>query len=244
MGQVNQDLMWTLAARNISLAEKQNLDILTLCNGCFSTLNETNRILAEDDKVRRRINGYLKEIGLEFRGTVEIKHLVYVLSEDVGFERIRDAVKKPLTNIRVAQHSGCHLVRPTRHVHHGDDPENPSVLKTLIELTGAHCLDYLDEAECCGNPVIGVNEAVPFRIAKEKLEHVKAVGAQALITVCPYCHAMYDLNQPRIEKAFDTKFGIPVLHYTQLLGLAMGFRPEELAFDELRVKPTEPLVRF
>jgi heterodisulfide reductase subunit B len=244
MGQISQDLMWALAARNLCLAEKQNLSILTLCNGCFSTLNETNRILVEDKKLRGRVNRYLEKIGLEFEGTIEVKHLVHVLSDDVGFEKIRNTVKKPLTNIRVAQHSGCHLVRPSKHVHYGDDPENPAVLKKLIGLTGAHCLDYMDEAECCGNPIIGVNEAIPFRIAKEKLEHIKAVGAQALITVCPYCHAMYDLNQPRIEQAFNEKFGIPVLHYTQLLGLAMGFKPEDLSLNELRVKPAELLVRI
>ncbi|MCD6431784.1 CoB--CoM heterodisulfide reductase iron-sulfur subunit B family protein, partial [Candidatus Bathyarchaeota archaeon] len=172
-------------------------------------------------------------------GTIEVKHLVHVLAEDVGFEKIKDSVKKPLTEIRVAQHTGCHLVRPAKYVTHGDDPENPTMLKDLIKLTGAECLDYMDETECCGNPIIGVNEEVPFQLAKEKLEHVKAVKAQALITVCPFCHMMYDLNQPRIERTFEEKFGIPVLHYPQLLGLAMGFTPEELLLNELRVKPTE-----
>lgn len=244
MSSINQDLMWALAARNLCLAEKQNLNILTLCNGCFSTLNETNRALTEDKKLKDIVNGYLKDIDLEFKGAIEVKHLVHVLSEDVGFEKIKDSVKKPLTNIRVAQHSGCHIVRPAKYVYHGDDSENPTLLKNLIRITGAQCLDYIDEAECCGNPIIGVNEAIPFRIAKEKLEHIRAVGAQALITVCPYCHAMYDLNQPRIEQISNERFGIPVLHYTQLLGLAMGFTPEELALNELRVKPTELLVQI
>jgi heterodisulfide reductase subunit B len=96
----------------------------------------------------------------------------------------------------------------------------------------------MDETECCGNPIIGVNEEVPFQMAKEKLEHIKTVQAQALITVCPFCHMMFDMNQPRIERAFNEKFGLPVLHYPQLLGLAMGFSPEELALNELRVKPS------
>jgi heterodisulfide reductase subunit B len=244
MSSINQDLMWALAARNLCLAEKQNLNILTLCNGCFSTLNETNRALTEDKKLKDTVNGYLKDSDLEFKGAIEVKHLVHVLSEDVGFEKIKDSVKKPLTNIRVAQHSGCHIVRPAKYVYHGDDSENPTLLKNLIRITGAQCLDYVDEAECCGNPIIGVNEAIPFRIAKEKLEHIRAVGAQALITVCPYCHAMYDLNQPRIEQISNERFGIPVLHYTQLLGLAMGFTPEDLALNDLRVKPTELLVQI
>lgn len=241
MDPINHYLMLTLAARNLCLAEKQNLNILTLCNGCFSILNETNKMLKEDKKLREKVNGYLKEIGMEFKGTIEVKHLVHALSEDVGFEKVKDAVKKPLTNLRVAQHSGCHIVRPAKYVDHGDDPENPTMLKNLIRLTGAECLDYMDETECCGNPIIGVNEEVPFQMAKEKLDHIRAVKAQALITVCPFCHMMYDLNQPRIERTFNEKFGIPVLHYPQLLGLAMGFTPEELALNELRVKPSELL---
>jgi heterodisulfide reductase subunit B len=240
MDPINHDLMLTLAARNLCLAEKQNLNILTLCNGCFGTLNETNKMLKEDKKLREKVNGYLKEIGMEFKGTIEVKHLVHVLVEDVGFEKIKNAVKKPLTNLRVTQHTGCHIVRPKKLIEK-DDPENPTFLKTLIRLTGAECLDYMDEAECCGNPIIGVNETIPFQMAKEKFDHIIAVGTQALITVCPFCHMMYDLNQPRIEKAFNTKIGIPVLHYPQLLGLAMGFPPEELALNELRVKPTELL---
>ena len=240
MDPVNHDVMLTLAARNLCVAERENLNILTLCNGCFGTLCKVNKTLKEDKEERERINKYLAEFGMEFKGTIEVKHLVYVLSEDVGFEKIKDAVKKPLTSLRVAQHTGCHIVRP-KNLIEKDDPENLRLLKELIELTGAKCLNYLDEAECCGNPIIGVNESIPFQMAKEKLEHIRAVGAQALITVCPFCHMMFDMNQPRIERAFNEKFGLPVLHYPQLLGLAMGFTPEELALNELRVKPFDLL---
>lgn len=240
MDPVNHDVMLTLAARNLCVAERENLNILTLCNGCFGTLYKVNKTLKEDKEERERINKYLAEFGMEFKGTIEVKHLVYVLSEDVGFEKIKDAVKKPLTILRVAQHTGCHIVRPKKLIEK-DDPENLRLLKELIELTGAKCLDYMDEAECCGNPIIGVNESIPFQMAKEKLEHIRAVGAQALITVCPFCHMMFDMNQPRIERAFNEKFGLPVLHYPQLLGLAMGFTPEELALNELRVKPFDLL---
>jgi len=240
MDPIDHDTMLTLAARNLCVAEREGLNILTLCNGCFGTLHKVNKTLKEDKEEREKINGYLKEFGMEFKGTIEVKHLVHVLAEDIGFEKIKNAVKKPLTNLRVAQHTGCHIVRPKKLIGK-DDPEDPKLLKQLIGLTGAKCLDYMDEAECCGNPIIGVNEAIPFQMAKEKLDHIMAVGAQALITVCPFCHMMYDLNQPRIERTFNTKIGIPVLHYPQLLGLAMGFSPEELAINELRVKPTQLL---
>lgn len=238
MDPVNHDVMLALAARNLCVAEREGMDILTLCNGCFGTLYKANKTLNEDREERARINEYLNEFSMEFKGTIEVKHLVYALAEDVGFEKIKNAVKKPLTNLRVAQHGGCHIVRP-KNLIEKDDPENPKLLKELIALTGAECLDYMDEAECCGNPIIGVNETIPFQMAKEKLDHITAVGAQALVTVCPFCHMMFDMNQPRVERAFDEKFGLPVLHYPQLLGLAMGFPPEELGLNELRVKPTE-----
>ncbi len=234
MDPVKHDLMLTLAARNLCLAEQQNLNIMTLCNGCFGILNHVNKELKEDKELKEKVNGYLKEIGMEFKGTITVKHLIHVLAQDVGFEKIKDNVQKPLNPLRVAQHTGCHVVRPGKIVGF-DDPENPTTLKKLIAVTGAECLDYIDEMECCGNPISGVNSEIPLQLAREKLDHIRAVGAQALITVCPFCHMMYDLNQSRIERTFNEKFRIPVLHYPQLLGLAMGMSPEELALKNLRV---------
>ena len=235
---VNHDMMVTLAARNLCLAEQQNLSIMALCNGCFGTLNHVNKELKEDKKLKEKANGYLKEIGMEFKGTITVKHLMHVLAADIGFERIKDNVQKPLTQLRVAQHTGCHVLRPGKVVGF-DDPENPTTLKKLIAVTGAKCLDYMDEMECCGAPIIGVNAEIPLQLAREKLDHIRAVGAQAMITVCPFCHMMYDLNQARIERKFNEKFRIPVLHYPQLLGLAMGMSPDELALKDLRVDASE-----
>ncbi len=237
---VNHDMMVTLAARNLCLAEQQNLNIMTLCNGCFGVLNHVNKELKEDKKLREKVNEYLEKIGMEFRGTINVKHLIHVLAQDVGFERIKETIQKPLDALRVAQHIGCHVVRPGKVVGF-DDPENPTTLKKLIAITGAKCLDYMDETECCGNPISGVNSELPLQLAGEKLDHIRAVGAQALITVCPFCHMMYDLNQARIERKLNEKFCIPVLHYSQLLGLAMGMSPDELALDDLRVDASEVL---
>ena len=237
---VSHDLMLTLATRNLCLAEQKNLPIMTLCTGCAGTLRKVNKTLQEDKKMREKVNGYMKEIGLEFKGTTKVRHIIQVLVEDVGFERIKETIERPLTNLKVAEHNGCHVLRPAKYIGF-DDPENPVMLKRLIETTGATCLDYMDETECCGAPIIGVNDQIPLQLAREKLDHIKEVGAQAMITVCPFCHMMYDINQPRIERAFNETFGIPVLHYTQLLGLAMGFNPEELAIDQLRVNASKIL---
>jgi len=234
MDPISHDIMLTLAARNLCVAEKQGLSIMTLCPGCAGTLRKVNKMLKEDKKLKELVNVYLKETGLEYKGTIEVKHLIQVLAEDVGFEKIKAAVQKPLNPLKVAEHNGCHVMRPVKYIGF-DDPENPVMLKKLIEATGAQCLDYMDETECCGAPIAGVNEKIPLQLTRDKLSHIKDVGAQAMITVCPFCHMMFDTNQSRIERMFNETFRLPVLHYPQLLGLAMGFSPEELALKELRV---------
>jgi len=231
---VSHETMLILAARDLALAEQQNLNIITLCPGCAGTLKKVNKILKADKTLREQINSHLKESELEFKGTVEAKHILQVLIEDVGLDKIKAAVVKPLTMLNVAEHVGCHLLRPKEYIGF-DDPEDPTTLKKLIEVTGANCLDYIDETECCGAPSVGVNDKVALSLARDKFNHLKMVEAQALITICAFCHIMYDTNELRIEKMFNETYGIPVLHYPQLLGLAMGISPEELAFNELRV---------
>ncbi len=234
---VNHEMMLTLAARNLCLAETLGLNVVALCPGCAGTLRKVNKKLKHNKELREKINGYLKETGLEFKGTIEAKHLLQLLVEDVGLERIKKAVKKPLAKLHVTEHSGCHVSRPIEDVDF-DNPENPQTLKTLIEATGAKYVEYVDKTSCCGAPIAGVDDKIPLELSKEKLVHVKKAGAQALITVCPFCHMMFDTNQPRLERMFNENFNIPVLHYPQLLGLAMGFSPEELALKDLRVDPT------
>jgi len=231
---VSHEMMLMLAARNLALAEQKGLNVLTLCPGCAGTLKKVNKMLKEDKALREEINSHLKESGLEFKGTIEAKHIMQVLIEDVGIEKIKDAVVKPLTMLKVTEHNGCHILRPKEFIGF-DDPEDPKTLKNLIEATGATCLDYMDETECCGAPSVGVNDKIALQLARDKLNHIKSVGAQALITICPFCHIMYDTNELRIEKMFNETYGVPVLHYPQLLGLAMGIPPEELAFNDLRV---------
>jgi len=236
----SHEMMIALAARNLCLAEQQELNIITLCTGCAVTLRKVNKVLKEDKELRNRINEYLKEVDMEFKGTVETKHFIHAFKEDLGFDKIKESIKKPLTGLKVAEHCGCHLLRPTT-VTGWDDPEDPAVLKGLIELTGADCLDYMDEPECCGYTIIAIDDKVAMQLTREKLQHVKMAGAQALITVCPSCHLMYDMQQARIERIFNEKFELPVLHFPQLLGLAMGFRPDELALKDLRVNPSKIL---
>jgi heterodisulfide reductase subunit B len=231
---VSHETMLILAARNLAVAEKQGLDIVALCPGCAGTLKKVSKMLKENKHELELVNAHLKEANLEFKGKATAKHLLQLLIEDVGLEKIKETITRPLTGVKVAEHNGCHILRPKEYIGF-DDPEDPKTLKALIEATGATCLDYMDETECCGAPSVGVNDKIALQLARDKLNHIKSVDAQALITICPFCHIMYDTNELRIEKMFNEVYGIPILHYPQLLGLAMGMSPEELAFNELRV---------
>ncbi|HVO36958.1 MAG TPA: CoB--CoM heterodisulfide reductase iron-sulfur subunit B family protein [Candidatus Acidoferrum sp.] len=239
---VSHETMLILAARNLALAEQKGLDIITLCPGCAGTLKKVNTMLKEDKALRDEINCHLKEVGLEFKGTINAKHFMQAMMEDIGLEKVKDSIVKPLTMLKVAEHNGCHILRPKEFIGF-DDPEDPKTLKTLIEVTGAKCLDYMDETECCGAPSVGVSDKIALALARDKLTHMKMVDAEAMITICPFCHIMYDTNELRIEKMFNEVYGIPVLHYPQLLGLAQGMKPEELAFNELRVDVSKILCK-
>jgi len=225
-----------LGVRDLSLAESMGLNILTICTGCFSTLTEVNNIYKENEEERKQVSKLLKEIGREYKGNVEVKHLAKVLLEDVGLEKIKESVTHPLEGLKVAIHPGCHLVRPSEHLHFGN-PEDPDVLRDLVRATGAEVVEYPDEMACCGFVRVGVDRDASLRIAGEKLRSIKSSEADIIVTFCGFCTLMFDRNQPIVERFLSEKYGIPVLLYPQLLGLAMGLKPEEVGIDENRVKP-------
>ena len=148
-----------------------------------------------------------------------------MLKEDVDLKKIRASVVKPLTMLRVAEHNGCHILRPKEYIGF-DDPEDPQTLKTLIEATGATCLDYIDETECQSQRQ---NCAATHK--RQTKPRKKWFDAQALIMICPFCHIMYNTNELRIEKMFNEVCGIPILHYPQLLELAMGHSTRRISLQ-------------
>ncbi|MBW2122174.1 MAG: CoB--CoM heterodisulfide reductase iron-sulfur subunit B family protein, partial [Deltaproteobacteria bacterium] len=234
---LDQEAALVLAARNLSLAEERNLDICTLCNACTATLVEASKRLREDAGLRHRVNGILERAGgKSYHGTVEVRHYARVLLQEAGLEGIRERVERELSTLRLAAHYGCHYLKPSSIYDHVEDPENPHTLDDLIEVTGAESLAFEGKNRCCGGGVLAIDETVALSMAREKLDRVRAVHGDAVVIFCPLCGIMYAASQRKIEKIFDTRYGIPVLYLPQLLGLAIGVPLEELGFGQNRVK--------
>jgi heterodisulfide reductase subunit B len=227
---------WTvLAARNLSLAEGMGLNVLTLCNGCFETLKTVDVAIKGDSKLRDKVNERLSAVGREYNGKTEVKHLVEVLTGDIGLESLKKAVERPLKNLRVAAHYGCHLLRPNS-VLEVDDPLRPVLLDRLIELTGASSVPYYKRNLCCGAGTSMADTETSKNLVKYKLGWVERAGADCMAVVCPYCMLQYDVTQRLVRKDSGERFDIPVFYYPELLLLAMGVPPEELAFEMHRTK--------
>ncbi len=226
-----------MAARNLALAEAQGLDVLTLCSACTGTLTEADHRLKEDTELRAWANEQLAGMGRTYNGTARVRHFARMLYEEVGVEALQAAVTAPLAGLGFAQHYGCHYLKPS-HLYAGfDDPENPQSLARLIEATGARVVHYEDEGQCCGGGILGFDEATALVVTKQKLDHVAAAGADAMVLICPFCAIMYEANQRRVESLYETSYKLPVLYYPQILGLAMGLSPEEVGLKLNRVKP-------
>lgn len=218
-----------IAARNICIAEKMGLDIVTICNGCTATLTKANRTLKEDPELRKEINEVLAEVGREFKGTVEVKHFVRMLKDNVGLDKIRAMVVHPLEGLRVGAHYGCHMLKPSD-VMMFDNPEVPTTLDELIDVTGAESVAYPNKLECCTGPIMGIREDVTWSVGLEKVETVKKY-ADIMVTACPFCYLTYERCQLMAEESPD----VPVVHYPQLLGLALGLDYDELEIENNKI---------
>lgn len=235
-----------MAARNLIAAEDAGLDICVLCSACTGTLVEVNRYLASNDKARQKVLSKLgkKDGKYGFAQNIKVKHLIRILHEDLGLEKINSKIKRKLSDITVAAHYGCHYLKPSAIYDNYEDPENPRSLDELIEVTGAKSIDYREKEHCCGAGVLAINEDIALSMAEKKLDSVKASGADAIVLMCPFCGAMYDENQKRIETKFQKSYNLPVLYYPQLLGLALGVDQEPLGFRLNKVKPDSLLEKI
>ncbi len=230
-----------LSARNLALAEKTGLDLVTPCSSCYVILNRTNSLLKTNPQLKAKVDEALATGGLEYHGTVKVRHLLDVMVNDVGYEMIKNKVTKPLNGLKVAPYYGCQLVRPGPSFDH---PEFPQSLDKLITTLGGEPVPFPLKSRCCGGSLIISEEGLALDLIRKILDSVLKNGAECLITVCPLCQTNIDVYQGRVNKKFKAEFNLPILFFTQLMGVAFGLTDEELGWKTCIVPAEKVLARY
>ncbi|HTU01787.1 MAG TPA: heterodisulfide reductase-related iron-sulfur binding cluster [Candidatus Sulfotelmatobacter sp.] len=226
LGLADPALTTALSARNLGLAERAGADLVAMCNGCYETLAEVDGALRQDPGLRARTCELLAAAGSRYESGIAIRHFIEFLHEQVGIERIRAAVKRPV-DVAVAVHYGCHLMREPG----GGEPfRKPGMMRALVEAVGARVVDYGLERLCCGFPIAQFDKraSVEERLLP-KLAAVAKTSAEALVFCCPACLTQFESGQASAGEKADGPY--PCLHLLELLALALGVSPAELGFD-------------
>jgi len=238
----NQELVDTLNARTFAMAQQvEGAGMMNICSTCQGAQSECQQRLDADGAYREHINSHLEPEGLRYEkgGEWENKNLFWLLVEDIGLDALKEKVKRPLTGLRVAPFYGCYVVRPTSRLGYDRYPDRDRYLDWIIEAVGAEPVAYAGSHKCCGFPIITMNKTTSLRQAGRHLADAIDAGADCLVTPCPLCHLNLDMQQPDASKFVERELGVPVLHFPQLLGLALGLEPKELGMGKHVVKTTE-----
>lgn len=219
-----------MSAINLTRAAEIEEPIISLCSACGEMLTKAEKLL-ENENISKGVNRFLeKNLNTSYNGEKpKILHFARMLYEDYGLEKIKEKVIKPL-NLKIATHPECHYLRPKELFEAFDDPEFPHSLDELVKVTGAEVIEYQGKTYCCGGGILAVNENIAKAMTKKKLDTLRG-KVDALVLICPFCGIMFDKYQKLLEQELEVYYGIPVLYYSQLLGLALGINPDKLGFD-------------
>jgi succinate dehydrogenase / fumarate reductase cytochrome b subunit len=235
----------TVNARNIALAEELNLPLLTHCSTCQGVIGHVDERLKacqkKDPAYVLQVNNLLQKEGcLPYKGSTEVKHLLYALVTDYGLEEIQQRVTKSLSGLKCAAFYGCYLLRAQKSMPY-DDPYNPQAMENVFRAVGATPIYYRGRTQCCGWPLASYATTQSFKMAGMHIQDAIASGADCMITPCPLCHLNLDSRQPEVEKVIGQKLGLPVLHLPQLIALALGVKPKQLGLDR-HIVSTRPVL--
>jgi len=230
-----------MASRVLALANETELtDLLVPCSRCHFTLSETQHLLESNEKLREKAVTLLKEEKLEPPSSIKIWHTVDLLHDAIGLNRIKETVKKSLEGLKLASHTGCQTIRPSD-IGRVDNPEAPRKLDELIEALGAKSIEYPEKLDCCGAALMFSHQDAALTLAGSKMKALQELGADGLIDSCPACHTMFDAKQESAAATVGGKLTLPVLYYTQLLGIAMQINVEKLGLH-LNQSPVEKIL--
>jgi len=231
------------SAHNLALAEKEHLNIMTMCNCCYGSLKHANQILKDHVPERADINASLHKEGLQYTGEVAVRHVLDILHAEIGIEGLQKKIKKRLDGLPIATHYGCHLLRP-RQVAQFDQPADPSKFDDLVQVTGAKSISWAKKLECCGAPLWGINDELSLDLTESKLSDAKRAGAAFLCVACPFCQIQFDRVQRILHSRRGADHALPSILYTQLMGLALGIDARTLGIEKNEIDSTGILKHF
>lgn len=236
---IKETISLVFSARNLALAERMKADIIAPCSSCYTILNKTNHVLAENFILREKVNQSLKRAGLKYNLTTKVRHPLDVLVHDLGITAISAQTEFRLEGIRVAPYYGCQIVRPDGFF---DDKENPLTMDRLFQALGAKIIYFPVKLRCCGGMLMTTFQDVALRLNKEILECAVENKADCIVTTCPLCQINLDAYQGQINKKFGYRINMPVLFFTQLIAHALGASRKEAGFDQNIVPISEKIL--
>jgi heterodisulfide reductase subunit B len=216
-----------------SLSAAGGSPVAVACAACYSRLKTANHHIAGDAALRARV---AHVVGRDYDGRTPVLHLLEILGRDIGIPRIAAAIRRPLGGLKVACYYGCLLTRPPE-IANFDDAENPTLMDRLLEAAGAAPLDWPHKTECCGASFSITDSSIVLQLSDQILAMAQAAGADCIATACSLCQLNLDMRQKDIESKYGRRYNLPVFYFTQLLGLAMGCRADELSLSSLVVRP-------
>ncbi len=235
---VDRLLSVALPARNLAIAEKDNMDILAPCAACYHFLARVNAMLKEKPDLKEKVNKALATMDLEYKGTIQVRHPLEIMvnpSLSPVVDLIKEKVVRPYNGLKVAPYYGCLFLKPPTFCTF-DNPENPQSLDKLATMLGAEVIQWREyKTRCCGGALQMIKEDAMLELSKRILSKAQEYGAECILTACPFCHLNLDMKQGDINSRYDLNIRIPVLYFTQFLGLALGLSPKELGLDKIIV---------
>ena len=236
-----------LNARNFAMAQRLDLPLINICSTCQGVQSMAQNRMRKSPALAERVNDVLAEEGLHYdaEAGLEVKNFLWVLVEDLGLEKLRSLVKKPLTGLKAGPFYGCYILRPEPVLGFDEHPDRDKYLEFVIEAVGATLVTYEGQDKCCGFPIMTINKANSLTMAANHLGHAQEEGADCLVTPCPLCHLNLDAQQPDAARyASVNGLEVPILHLPQLLGLALGIDPKELRVDRHVISTRKVLARL
>jgi heterodisulfide reductase subunit B len=239
---VDELLAQLLSTRNLALAEKEErLDLVAPCSGCFKNLYFANEHMHDDADLREHINFALEADDLSYSGSVAVHHLMDMFVEEIGLDAIRAKVVDPLDGLRVAPYYGCQMTRPRKPGQGLEDVEGPRYFEELVEALGATAVEYPYRMRCCGASLIATSRQAALSMLRDLLQNAVDSGANVIATSCPLCQINLEVYQSEVNRELGTKFTMPIMYFTQLMGLGFGVKPKKLGIGRELVPVTDVL---